>query len=340
MARRLVRRMAIQSAGQDEWLSYTAVLLTQGRHRFYTLAMPSEVLARTTFVDRRQENPIDGFQRLLDRKRAEDIKKYIDSDFGTIPSSIILSAQPEAELEYTRKTRTIKFRNIPRAFLIIDGQHRVFGFHLSTTTLRVPVVIYNNLTRAEEATLFIDINTKQRPVPPELLLDIKRMAETETDVEALLRDVFDLFDKNERSPLFGMLSPSERRAGKISRVTFNAALKAILETFEESDAAYVYGVLSAYLHACMAGLRAYNAEESIANPTLFKALILLFPNVAERVADRHGSDFSTEHFGDVLANFFRRVKKSDLKRPGASHKNLYEKLRAALSSGFTIGRPG
>jgi len=79
----------------DHFISYTAVLLTQGNHRFYTLAMPSEVLAETCVVDPRVKNPLDGFQRLLDKMRAQDIADYIDSGFGTIPSSIILSAHSQ-----------------------------------------------------------------------------------------------------------------------------------------------------------------------------------------------------------------------------------------------------
>src|SRR3954447_17840700 len=158
------------SEGQ-EVVSYTAVLLTQGEHRFYTLAMPSEMLAETCVIDPRSDNPIDGFQRLLDRRRAQEIADYIDSGFGTIPGSIVVSAQPEANLEYIRKARTIRFNKTPRSFLILDGQHRVYGFKFAKQHLRVPVVIYNNLSRAQEARLFMDINTKQRPVPPELILD-------------------------------------------------------------------------------------------------------------------------------------------------------------------------
>jgi DGQHR domain-containing protein len=159
-------------------ISYTAVLLTQGEHRFYTLSMPSDVLAETCIVERRNEEPAAGFQRTLDRKRAEDIARYIDHGFGTIPGSIVLSAQPEAELQYRRSTRTLSFNRIPRAFLILDGQHRVYGFQLASSKLRVPVVIYNGLNRVAECRLFMDINTKQRPVPNELLLDIKRLADT------------------------------------------------------------------------------------------------------------------------------------------------------------------
>lgn len=79
-----------------EEISYTAVLLTQGDHRFYTVAMPSQVLAETCVVDPRAENTIDGFQRRLDKRRAQEIADYLDNKKGTIPGSIVLSAQPEA----------------------------------------------------------------------------------------------------------------------------------------------------------------------------------------------------------------------------------------------------
>ncbi len=42
-------------------------------------------------------------------------------------------------------------------------------FSKARTKLRVPVVVYNGLTKQQESKLFIDINTKQRPVPNELL---------------------------------------------------------------------------------------------------------------------------------------------------------------------------
>ena len=263
--------------------SYAARLIRQGKHRFYTLTMPSDVLAETCVVDTREENPDAGFQRVLDPKRAQEIADYIDTGFGTIPCSIVLSAQPEADLDYNGRTQVLSFKKTPRAFLILDGQHRVFGFKKATARLRVPVVIYNDLRKSEEARLFIDINTKQRPVPNELLLDIKRMAETETDVEALLRDVFDLFAKERDSPLLGLMSPSTRSRGKLSRVTFNTALRPIWNTFAGNPAEFVYQALSSYLHVWLPILRRNDAGKNISNPTLFRAIMLLFPAVAERV---------------------------------------------------------
>ena len=329
---------AAETQEDNNEVSYTAVLLTQGKHRFYTLAMRSEVLAETCIVDPRVENPIDGFQRVLDKKRAQDIADYIDKGFGTIPGSIVLSAQPEAHLRYVRKARTIRFQKTPRSFLIIDGQHRVYGFRLAKEPLRVPVVIYNGLTRAEEARLFMDINTKQRPVPSELILDIKKLAETETDVEATLRDVYDSFNTEPSSPLRGLLAPAERQKGKLSRVTFNNSMKGIWHAFADSDAASIYEVFSAFVHAFLSGLRAAKAEENITNPTLFRAAALTFPDVAQRVSDRFSDEFTAENFEKALAPLFRTVKKSDLVKPGASHLALYDVFRKALTSSFSLSK--
>ncbi|MFN3261364.1 MAG: DGQHR domain-containing protein [Pikeienuella sp.] len=317
--------------------SFTASLLTQGRHRFYTLSMPSDVLANTCVVEPRNEDPEEGFQRALDEKRARDIANYIDAGMGTIPTSIVLSAQPAANLQYKRTNRTLSFELNQRAFLILDGQHRVFGFRLAKTSLRVPVVIYNGLNRMEEARLFMDINTKQRPVPNELILDIKRLADTESDAEALMRDVFDLFDKNADSPLLGLMSASERRKGRISRVTFNGAMKAISDSFSGASAEQIYDVLSAYLICCKSGLREYSMEDLIVNPTMFKALMLIFPTIAERVNDRHPSSFTVAHFDEIVSPMFQRSKRAELSNPGKSPSLLVDSFRKALRSGFTIG---
>ena len=91
---------------------YAARLITQGSHRFFTLTLPSDALADTCVVDTREENPINGFQRVLDEKRAQDIADYIDNGFGTIPCSIVLSAQPKAQHRwYQAERQTFKLVN-------------------------------------------------------------------------------------------------------------------------------------------------------------------------------------------------------------------------------------
>jgi DGQHR domain-containing protein len=317
-------------------VSARAFLVAQGKHRFYSLVLPSDLLAESCMVEPRVENPIDGFQRLLDERRAKSIARYIDAGFGTVPGAVVLSAQSRAHLKFEKETDALTFRKDRKAFLIIDGQHRIYGFKLAKSSVSVPVVIYNRLTRAQECRLFMDINTKQRPVPNELLLDIRRLSEVETETEALLHNVFDLFYTRKDSALAGLLSPAERKKNMISRVTFNAALRSIKGAFVGAPADEVYAALNAYLRACRHGLGLHAIDENIANPVLFKALVMLFTNVAERVADRHGGKYTVKNFEDVLIPFFRRLKKSDLPRAGMSHAVLHEHYSKALSAGFLL----
>ena len=87
--------------------SYSCNLITQGKLKFYSLTMPSEILAETCFVSARDDDPVEGFQRTLDEERAKEIANYLDNEDGSIPTAIVLSAQPEAELSYISKNKTL-----------------------------------------------------------------------------------------------------------------------------------------------------------------------------------------------------------------------------------------
>lgn len=319
-----------------ERLRYSVSLVNQGKHRFYTLTMPSDVLADTCFVSSRDEDPKAGFQRHLDADRAKAIAEYIDSGHGTIPTSVILSAQPEAELKDVGKGKTIEIVKSPKAFLILDGQHRVYGFSKAKTKiLRIPVVIYNELSRKDESRLFIDINTKQRPVPNELLLDIKKLAEYETDHEQVLGEIFDLFQDSPESPLMGLMSPAAKTRGKISRVTFNAALKPHLSIFSGLSSEESFSALSAYLSALIDSGKQLKVTDHIIKPQVFRAIIFLFGDVAQKVQDRHGKDYSTANFNEILRPMFQRLK-SNLWNDTSSYVKLHAQMVDALKTTFTL----
>lgn len=317
-------------------LSFSAVLVSQGEHRFYTLTMPSDILAKTCFVSTRDDDPIKGFQRFLDEKRAKEIATYIDQGLGTIPTSIILSAQEGAEFTYTRRTKTIEFLDKKKAFLILDGQHRVFGFALAEANLRVPVVIYNGLSRRDETRLFIDINTKQRPVPNELLLDIKSLADYESDAEQRLRSIFDGFNTEAGGPLQGLLTPATKRKGKISRVTFNAAIKPLLPVLVSLEEDEAQAVLSSYFRACVSAMKGLGVGDTIAKPVIFKAIAKLFPDIARKVKDRHGSDYSYDHFSEALRPLFSSVAAARFSNTGNSVKEFHTYLKKCMETGFRL----
>ncbi|KRB27810.1 DGQHR domain-containing protein [Acidovorax sp. Root70] len=321
-----------------ERIGFSSVsLVRQGEHRFYSLTLPSELLAETSFVIARDEDPVKGFQRELDEKRAREIAAYIDSGLGTIPSAIILSAQPDAELEYDSSRKSLSFKPIRKAFLIIDGQHRVYGFMLAEKAFRVPVIIYTGLSRRDETRLFIDINSKQKGVPAELLLDIKKLAEYEKDEEALLREIFDTFMQEPSSALYGKLAPASKAPGKISRSVFNTALKPLVRVFGEKSQDELYEILNAYFVALVEGvLRRHQLVDLLVNAIFFRASCAFFLIVAPKVKDRFGAIYTVDNFHYFLEQVGGNIKIGKLKGTGSAYKPIVDALEDALKGSFQL----
>ena len=301
-----------------------------------SLTIPSDVLGDTCFATTRDEDNLVGFQRMLDEKRAKEVADYIDSGFGTIPSAIVLSAQDGAELKIKPGGRALQFKRNPKAFLIIDGQHRVWGYRMAKSHLRVPVIIYQDLTRTEETRLFIDINTKQRPVPNELLLDIKQMAALETNTETLLRQLFDMFQSDSKSVMIGLLSPHERAKGKLTRTTFNAAFSSVNVILERKSPEELFPIFNAYLGAYRTGFKQKKINDHFLMPNVFKAIVAFFPEVASKVKDRFDGSYSVDHFSEVLEPVFDKLTKNKITQVGRSYKALHEHFLASLNRGFSL----
>lgn len=317
-------------------MSISAVLITQGKHKFYTCTMYSDLLASCSYVVSREENPKDGFQRYLNENRAAEIAEYIDSGLGTIPTNIVLSAQNISNFEYDSSKKTIKFNISPHSFLILDGQHRVFGFSKASSKLRVPVVIYEGLSSAEEVMIFIDLNTKQKPVPNELLLDIKKLAGAEKDTEKYLNELFDLFEDKKKSCLRGKMSPYKKETGMISRVTFHTSLNPILQKIQHLELDRVFEVLNQYLSAFIQKTDSIGAPNAIANPTILGGIMLLFPEVFQKVKDRFNTHFSKENFSIVIDPIFEEISSNTFKKPGNSKRDFYVKMQTALRNTVQI----
>lgn len=315
---------------------YSVSLILQAGKQFYSLTMLTDVLTNCCYVTTRDEDRDTGFQRVLDKKRALDIAQYIDTESGTIPGAVILSAQPEAELKLIGGGKTIEFTFTPKSFLVLDGQHRVYGFSLAETALRVPVVIYSGLTPTEEARLFIDINTKQRQVPNELLLDIKKLAEREDNREILLREIFDLYTEDGTSTLIGLMSATSRQRNKISRVTFNLAFKLALSVFSSPDSMHVYQVTNAYLAAFTDVLEKLGLKEKLTSPTVFRAIMDTFPEVARIYAAQHGKTFTKAKFAALLLPISEQTSSAKFEKNSKTVKDLSNMFAKSIKKDFSI----
>lgn len=327
---KLSKKLFESGVEMDGIVSASASLVSQGDHRFYSLTLHTEHLTDTCAASTRKENQKEGFQRLLDAKRAKEIADYVDAG-GVIPSSIILSAQGSAEFKYDSKKKLISFKKTPGAFLIIDGQHRLFGFSMATVHLRVPVIIFTDLTLREEAKLFIDINTLQRPVSPELLMDIRNLAIEEDETQAFIRDLFDKFNSEENSILKGLLSSSEKAKGKITRPSFSRGLKPIISQIIENELDAVFETMNSYFVAIKNVINIdVPFEHYIAIPNIFAAFVVLFPQVTEKVTDRYGKNRTPANYSEVIKSW-SNLKPSNILKGKAGYKALADTLLASIN---------
>lgn len=318
---------------QSKQPSYPALALSQNKHRFYFSTIPVDDLFPSCFVARREEDAKEGFQRALSEPRAEDIGRYLSDGRGSIPSNVVLSAQQESDFSYNSRAKTISFGRVPRAFLVLDGQHRLWGYSKCSIKHRVPVAIYENLTRAEEAKLFIDINTNQRGVPAALLLDIKQLAAMESDKESLLRSLFDKLSADAHSPLKGKLSPSKSITNKVSRVAFNRALTAALssEVTRVLPVEDIYLLVRNYLNAFDGELAQKNL---LTKAAYFEALFEMFDEIVRGTIAAHGNAKQAS-----LQEVIRPITKLDFSGRGKLTKKAYtDFMQSAFRKSVAISK--
>ena len=281
-------------------VKFNALECTQNNQTFLLTILPNDILKEVCFVSRRDEDPIKGFQRSLNESRARDIAKYLDNLNGVIPSALILSAQPNAKLNYDKKSSQIRFETHQNSFMVLDGQHRLYGLIKAEKTYQMPVIIFNDLNATKEVTLFIDINTTQKGVPTTLLLDIKNLSGRETKKEDLQRQLFDKL--NTDSVLAGLLYPAKSKVGKITRVSFNQATNELFENgfFHNKDIETIFRGVKNFLQAAeIVFMNSKSEKAKLTNSILFRAIFAIFNEVVDKCL-RNYSDFKVESIVNIL----------------------------------------
>ena len=154
----------------------------------YSFLVEPELLLKLGYVLHRTSaiaSDLERYQRLVNRARLREIRRYIVHDGGFFPNSVIVNIRAKSRLrfdlggggEHASQT-TIGILHLPQKFhsaMIIDGQHRLFGYGQTDErrTHKIPVVAFVNLPGQEQADMFVTINATQRSVPQNLLMTLR-----------------------------------------------------------------------------------------------------------------------------------------------------------------------
>lgn len=175
-------------------------------------------------------------QRVLSKQRINKIRDYVLDGFTFFNSFI---------LNWTDKAHPIKIKGgkidiplVESSAQVIDGQHRLTGLieamkaDSSVGQREVIVTLCQNLTTSQAASIFLNINTEQRPVPKSLIFDL--FGEVEADnTHAINRatDIAEALNEDPKSPLYKLIKfpGTPRGVGRIELSTFVTALKKHLE---------------------------------------------------------------------------------------------------------------
>jgi len=105
------------------------------------------------------------------------IARYIDSEEGFFPNTVILNFQKR--LEWRQKaslgdvgTGVVRLPPYYACAWVIDGQHRLYGAARAQTGIVLPVLAFEGMEPSRQANLFVDINKRQTSVPGNLLWDL------------------------------------------------------------------------------------------------------------------------------------------------------------------------
>lgn len=154
-----------------------------GGRRFFQFTIEPDRLLKLAFISHRARldaETIGTYQRMLRRGRLVEIRKFIDEG-GVFPTNVVVNFRSKVRFDASaeRPDGDVVFGTLylPKTYKsawIIDGQHRLYGFAGSkwSASTQLPVLAFEQLEPADEAKMFVDINSKQVKVPPNLLIGL------------------------------------------------------------------------------------------------------------------------------------------------------------------------
>ena len=221
-----------------------AVKGKMGEFIYYSFSLDPHTLLKISFILHRLNvnNEDRGYQRLVSKKRLGQIKGFINEG-GFFPNSIILNinSKNNGPLKFDRVRKPtnnqiteLGILHLPKKYhsaFIIDGQHRLYGY--ANTPIKkidsIPVVAFENLPAEKQIDLFVQINSKQKPVSKNLLTTI--IADlmwnskiTEEALEAFMAKLLIELGRKNDNPLYSRIIVADSKKSSITCLTLDTII--------------------------------------------------------------------------------------------------------------------
>jgi len=241
---------------------------------FYVGRLDARTLTKISYTEIRAfldgtQDKIAGIQRERSPKRIEDIKKYVNLDYATFPTSIIIAVTPECsrlvnfdpdmtpdqaaklfdhaeeqELDDDAKVFNLLLDaygapndedHIPtdKIAFIIDGQHRVAGLEglKGDREFDVNVSVFVGASEADKAEIFARVNQAQTKVNQSLVVDLASYYEERGPVK-FAHEVVLAMNQDEEGPFHDKvkrLGKADPGKGRIQTLAQATVVKPIVD---------------------------------------------------------------------------------------------------------------
>jgi len=231
--------------------------VTQPIGDFYVGRMDARTLVSISYTEIRafldgSQDKIAGIQRERSKKRINEIRKYVNLDYATFPTSIIIAVAPECvnlapfgkaavqanenaeinetvfALELTSYGDPDYEDHIPaeKIAFIIDGQHRLAGLEglEAGREFDVNISVFVGASEADKAEIFARVNQAQTKVNQSLVVDLASYYEERGPVK-FAHEVVLAMNRDKEGPLhdkvkrLGKADPRKGRVQTLSQAT-------------------------------------------------------------------------------------------------------------------------
>lgn len=163
-------------------LTVPAIRGRMGDKTYYTFSMHPSDLLKISYVSHRMKghgSDSTAYQRMVKKSRLNSIKEYI-SEGGVFPTNIVANLDERPRFDIAQQDERhgdearfgwLTLQPKYRSAWIIDGQHRLYAYsgHAAASRDLLSVLAFEQLDEAAQANMFVDINSKQKSVPPSVL---------------------------------------------------------------------------------------------------------------------------------------------------------------------------
>lgn len=300
--------------------------VTQPIGEFFIGAIDAKLLLDITTVDVRafgkgQGGTIDGIQRELSKSRLKDLSQYVNLEYATFPTSVILAIDQRCvsltevegcaglyRLEVSAYDGSEGDAPIPldASAFVVDGQHRLAGLESrdpEKDPFEVNVSIFVGAVLADQAEIFSRVNLAQTKVNKSLTYDLLEYAKEKSPhkvahdvVVALNADLQGPF--HEKIKRLGVRTPGLDNETLAQATVVNGLLRYLPPNQEKERTKSLFGLS-----------RKSEPKESWRSRIFidfyreddFAAILLIVSNYFEAVADKWPDAWNRPQEGQILA---------------------------------------